>query len=267
MSAKQKHHVLCQIPTNFRRYVGFHWMAILLTIREALANAVSFADSQVDPEMRIWWIRMPNNSLHMVIAHNGLPFSNEKDIYEKGLKPLQSENINNSFNGIGLTFCASMLREDGELVILSRVHDAWVSYKSYPDRAENQWCAEPSDEWISVLNKRFGKRIDEYNVVYVFRLDENRKHGAPLKERQMNMLPFLCPSFIGKGKNHRWSPKGSVTVYFDTGVLGPEEKFEWSGKGGAARRILPPLAEFIESYQDGAFMLNCEPFELRLKIG
>lgn len=257
--------VLSQIPTNFRRYSGTV-MAILLTIREALANAVSFANKNVDPEVRIWWIKLSSGALYMVIAHNGLSFKKEADLYQKGLTPLQSDNIDHSFNGAGLGFSASMLREDGELVILSQINSKWVGYKGFPNRADNQWCAQNcTDEWNKILKNHFGTRINDFNVIYAFRLDETREKQLRLNESDMNMLPFMCPKFIGKGKNHRWSPIGSVRVYFNTRFLEPNEKYEWGGHGGSERRILPTLAEFLESYQDREFPLICTPFEWEIK--
>lgn len=251
------------LPTNFRRFEGYYWYAVLLAARESVANAVGYQATKGEPEVKIWFLRRDaDRAVYLLVGHNGNPFKSRETLQKKGLAPFQSERVNRALNGAGLGFAAAMLRSAAELVIASRIDGEWVSAVAYADHADSRWNSYFDPDWIKVLKDSIGDRqVKAMNVFYAFRLEDAKVTGstAPIKEQHLNLLTFMCPSFIGKGRGHRWSPEGSVKINVDTTIVSKDRPYE-AGSSGSARRPVVPMAEFYESYADGIFNIPVDPF-------
>jgi hypothetical protein len=176
---------------------------LIYAFREAVSNAVNYQAKSCHGIV----IRHDGED-YLMVAHDGTPFKDEREILEYGCTPNVSARAGNAFQGSGLTYTAAISSPNSILIIGSKTDSEWIFACGKPDRKENVWKTEGCPEWQGIVETLFPTALEKYNVIYLFKIAlKDHKDKTYLNERlatrlsfstdTKNLLIHYCPKQIG----------------------------------------------------------------------
>jgi hypothetical protein len=267
------------IPTGFGVGSRVFSQAIdtaLLAIRESLANARTFKASNG----AVYLVQIKGID-YIAFAHDGTPFTDLDEILNLGVMPNRTGGKGQSLQGCGLVYSASHLHMKAKMVIGSfcAKDGKFKAGLGEPDLNQNRWnVSDVTDEYYEPLKNLFGKKINNYSVFYLFRIDLKPKDNRSyLSVELMNTLAYACPNFVGHDfslifgdiqlgcKSYGKSSDDSEDKKLSNqGRVDKYSSLDSSTESGF-RRNVPGLVEYEARYLEKKFVIPSKPYQIQLQ--
>lgn len=257
----------------FRQHVLFK-NNLPIVIRECLANSITFGASRCHAVRLLF----PDGDLYLCFMHNGKPFKDGiEEIKSLGLTPNMSGAEGWSFQGNGLTYCASYLADmEPKLIIASKKDDESLAVASATiDYMKNDWVIKDEPTWDEKLKEILGQKwYEAMNVLYLFRLRPSEKAsekdggvGKGYGMKYNNNLSFLAPTMVSKDSKNGGSPNLTISEsIFYTGRSGNQGRHYANLSEtlrGSWQRVLSSSEEYLIRFCEKSFTFETEPFTLK----
>ena len=239
-----------------------------IVIREGLANAITFGAKNC----HVVRLKLPNGDLYLCIMHDGKPFQGGvTEIKQLGLTPNHSSNEGWSFQGNGLTYCASYLAGVHPKLVIASKKDGDLSVASATiNHLRNDWLINDEPNWEQQLKQILGdKWYNAMNVFYLFLLPESEKEekdGYSMKYN--NNLTFLAPGMVQKVHVEGGPPKMTISesIFWQGKVANNGTEYQslsdCQRTGSWGRNLVSP-EEFALRFCEKQWSFETEPFTLK----
>jgi len=198
---------------------------------------------------------------YLVVAHDGTPFKDKKDIVIHGLRMNHTGSHGAALQGMGLIQSTWLAADSGdiEIIIASQCKSGFVACRGRPAGINNWNSSEDvTSEFQEILGKLFGSDFKQYTVFYIFRLRDNCDLSTLLTPKIMCPMSFLTSFVAHENKQKKSDNPGGVKFYYRTtpcNLESPDFKNIQKGriKGGAYRRQCPSRGYLLAAYSDDHF--------------